>query len=116
MAYENLTAEQKAAIQNVLTPLIRPSVAELRRIVNMWKEVLALYNDAGSDFRLALNALAATDVIPNVGGLAGASGIKKSELTNPVGGILADMQAVVTTWEEATRLALCVKLGGVNLQ
>lgn len=116
MAYDTLTAEQRKAIQDVLTPIIRPSVAELRRVVGMWKEVLALYNDAGSDFRLALNALLATDVIPNGGGLAGASGIKKSELTNPVGGILADMQAVVTTWEEGTRLALCVKLGGVNAQ
>lgn len=114
MAYDSLTDAQRRAIQDVLTPIIRPSVAEMRRVVGLWKEVLALYNDASSDFRQALNALQATDTIPNEGGLAGASAIKKSELTNTNGGILADMQAVVTTWEEASRLALCVKLGGIN--
>jgi len=116
MAYADLTAAQKKAIQDVLTPIIRPSVAEMQRVVAMWQQVLALYGNTSSDFRAALNALASADAIPNEGGLAGASAVTKAELTNPVGGILADMQAVVTTWQEASRLALCVKLGGVNIQ
>jgi hypothetical protein len=113
MAYSDLTTQQQAAIQDVLN-VIRPSVGEMRATVNLWKEVLALYNSGASDFRAALNLLASADAIPNASGLAGASAVTKAELTNPVGGILADMQAVVTTWEDATRLALCVKLAGIN--
>ena len=115
MAYTDLTAAQQKAIQDVLQ-VIRPSVGDMRRTVNLWKEVLALYNSAGSDFRVALNLLLSADAIPNESGLAGASAVTKAELTNPTGGILADMQAVVTTWEEASRLALCVKLAGINAE
>lgn len=112
MAYQDLTAEQKAAIQAVLQ-VIRPSVGEMRRVVGLWKEVLALY-DTNSDFKAALTSLLSADTIPNTSGLAGASAVTKAELTNPTGGILADMRAVVATWEEASRLALCVKLAGIN--
>lgn len=114
MAYTDLTTQQQKAIQDVLTPLIRPSVAEMRHTVNLWKQVLALYDDPKSEFRTALNALASSDMIPNTGGLPGAGEVTKSELTNPVGGLIADMRAVVTTWEDATRLGLCVRIGGIN--
>lgn len=114
MAYTDLTPEQQADIQSVLQ-IIRPTVGTMRQTVNVWRNVLALYG-ANSDFRAALLLLAAGDTIPNTSGLAGASSVTKAELTNPTGGILADMQAVVTTWDDATRLALCVKLAGVNAE
>jgi hypothetical protein len=116
MAYVDLTIEQKKALQEVLTPLLRPSVGEMQRTVHIWEQILALYNDANSDFRVALNALAAGDFIPNESGLAGASAVKKSELTNATTGLFVDMQSVVTTWRDATRLALCVKMAGVNAE
>jgi len=113
MNYEDLTPEQQAAIQAVLN-IIRPSVGEMRHLVGIWKEALALHGATNSDWRTAINALAANAVIPNRTGLAGASSVTKAEIVNPTGGIIADMQAVVTTWEESARLALCVKLAGIN--
>jgi hypothetical protein len=115
MAYSDLTPAQQEDIQSVLQ-IVRPTVGTMRQTVGMWREVLALYNSGASDFRQAMNLMASADAIPNVSGLAGASSVTKAEITNPVGGILADMQAVVTTWEEASRLALCVKLAGINAQ
>jgi len=115
MAYADLTTAQQKAIQNVLTPLIRPSIGEMQKTVHIWEQILALYNEPNSDFRIALNVLAAGDFIPNDSGLAGASAIKKSELT-AVAGLFVDMQSVVTVWREATRLALCVKMAGINAE
>ena len=115
MAYADLTVAQKKAIQDVLTPLLRPSVGEMQRTVHIWEQILALYNESNSDFRRAMNVLLAGDFIPNESGLAGASAVKKSELT-AVTGLFADMQAVVTTWQDATRLALCVKMAGINAE
>jgi len=114
MAYSDLTLEQKKAIGSVMT-ILRPSVGEMQRTVHIWEQVLALYNEANSDFRQAMNVLAAADIIPNESGLAGASSIKKSELTALVG-MFADMQAVVTTWRDGTRLPLCIKLAGINAE
>lgn len=114
MAYTNLTVEQKKAVQDVMQ-IIRPSVGEMQRTVHLWEQILALYNEPNSDFRLAMNVLTAADVIPNESGLGGASAVKKSELT-AVAGMFADMQAVVTTWNDAARLALCIKLAGVNAE
>jgi hypothetical protein len=114
MAYTELTIDQKKAIGSVMT-LLRPSVGEMQRTVHIWEQILALYNEPNSDFRQAMNALAAADIIPNETGLAGASSVKKSELTAVVG-MFADMQAVVTTWRDATRLPLCIKLAGINAE
>jgi hypothetical protein len=116
MAYVDLTAEQKKAIQSVMTPLLRPSIGEMQRTVHIWEQILALYNEPNSDFRQALNALAAADFIPNESGLAGASAVKKSELTAATTGLFVDMQTLVTTWRDATRLALCVKMAGINAE
>jgi len=115
MPYTDLTVAQKKAIQDVMTPLLRPSVGEMQQTVHIWEQILALYNEPSSDFRLAMNALAALDFIPNESGLAGASAVKKGELT-AIAGLFADMQAVVTTWQESTRLALCVKMAGINAE
>ena len=115
MAYSDLTAEQKKALQDVMQ-IIRPSVGEMQRTIHLWEQVLALYDAGSSDFRQALNLLASADAIPNESGLAGASAVTKAELTNPTGGILSDMHAAVTTWREASRLSLCVKLAGINAE
>jgi hypothetical protein len=112
MAYADLTPAQKDAIQNVLTPIIRPSVGEMRRVVNLWKQVGALWGDNKSEFRGAMAALVAADMIPNTGGLAGAGEITRAELVS----MIADMAAVVATWEDATRLGLCVRLAGINAE
>lgn len=114
MAYTDLTPEQQDDIQDVLQ-IIRPSVGVMRQTVGAWREILALYG-TNSNFRAAMNLLQSSDTIPNTSGLAGASAITKAELVNPTGGIFADMQAVVTTWDDATRLALCVKLAGINAE
>ena len=41
MAYADLTVSEKKAIQDVLN-VIRPSVGEMRRVVNIWKQIGAL--------------------------------------------------------------------------
>lgn len=116
MAYTDLTVAQKKAIQDVMTPLLRPSVGEMQRTVHIWEQILALYNEPNSDFKLAMNVLVAADFIPNESGLAGASAVKKAELTALTTGLFADMQSVVTIWRDATRLALCVKMAGINAE
>lgn len=115
MAYDALTSEQKAAIQQAMQ-IIRPSVGQMRKLVAAWKDVGIAYAQAGGPLRQGLNALASADVIPNESGLALAMPVTKAELTNPTGGILADMAAMVTMWEEVSRMALCVKLAGLNAQ
>ena len=109
MAYADLTVAQKEAIQDVLN-VVRPSVGEMRRVVNIWKEIGALNTDNKSEFRAAMALLLAADMIPNTTGLAGAGEVTKNEVNS----MLADMATVVATWEEATRLGLCVRLAGVN--
>lgn len=111
MAYGDLTEVQKRAIQDVLN-VIRPSVGEMRRVVNIWKQIGALNGDNHSEFRTALALLVAADMVPNTTGLAGAGEVKKAEIVS----MLADMAAVVTTWEEGTRLGLCVRLAGINAE
>lgn len=115
MPYADLTAEQKQAIQQVMQ-LIRPSVGQMRRLAALWKDIGIAYAQTGGPLRTGLNALASADVIPNESGLAGAMPVTKAEITNPTGGILADLAAMVTMWEEVSRLALCVKLAGINAQ
>ena len=107
MAYADLTVAEKKAIQDVLN-VIRPSVGEMRRVVNIWKQIGALNADAKADFRVAILKLAVGDAIPNMTGLAGAGDVTRAELIGTAG-ILADMATVVTTWEDATRLSLCVR-------
>jgi hypothetical protein len=88
----------------------------MQRTVHIWEQILALYNEPSSDFRQAMNQLVAADMIPNESGLAGASAVKKSELTAATTGLFTDMQNVVTTWRDSTRLALCVKMAGINAE
>ena len=115
MAYVDLTPEQQAAIQGVVQ-IVRPSVGDIQRTVHIWEQVLAAYDAGASDFRVAMNLLLSSDTIPNVSGLAGASAVTKAEFINPVGGIFADMRSLVATWREVSRLALCVKLAGINAE
>lgn len=115
MAYADLTPEQQQAIQAVMQ-IVRPSIGDIQRTVHVWEQVLSAYDTSLNDFRVALNLLVSNDTIPNVSGLAGASAVTKAQLVNPVGGIFADMRAVVMTWREVSRLALCVQLAGINAE
>lgn len=114
MAYSDLTVEEKVSVQSMLN-VLRPSIGEMRRVVNIWKEIGAERADNKTDWLVALNKLQATDLVPNTSGLAGAGAVTRGELIG-ASGIMADMAAVVTTWEDATRLGLCVRLGGINAE
>jgi hypothetical protein len=81
MAYNDLTAEQKAAV-DAMGVLVRPLTGELARLLEKFQAVVAGYT---GNVETILGDLQASDAIPNTTGLTGAQSLTKEEFVNLVG-------------------------------
>lgn len=81
MDYEDLTTEQKAAVQ-ALSNFVRAASGELARLANHGRAVANLY---AGNVETILALLDNPDVIPNATGFSGAQPLTKEELVNLVG-------------------------------
>lgn len=81
MAYEDLTAAQKASVQ-ALSAVVRPLAGELARLLEQFQAVVAYYS---GNVETILAELQAADEIPNETGLAGAQALTKTQFANLVG-------------------------------
>lgn len=79
--YNDLTADQKAAVDN-LSALVRDTVSKLAKVCNAGRAVSAGYVGNVESILATLDSGA---VIPNTTGLAGAQPMTRSELVTVIG-------------------------------
>lgn len=81
MAYNDLTANEKLAVQE-LAQFVRASVGELARLASKGRAIANYYS---GNVEVILSELASSDLIPNESDLAGAQDLTKEQLVNLTG-------------------------------
>ena len=107
MAYADLTAEQKANLQDWLTSLLRPWAGEQARVNNHGDVANTGYNAMASAI---LAELAGSDEIPNESGLAGAASLTKDEVVS----IVSHVQNILTNYNTTAHRQLWAKAAGTQ--
>lgn len=104
MQYDDLTTEQKAQLQDWLN-LLRPAIGEAARAMQHLSVILAAHATGPDVIAASLDAGA---VLPNTGGLAGATAVTVEELDM----VLTDIGSVLGAQFDAASLPVYIKFAG----